>query len=100
MGETPLEGNCLANPYILVGTSRGPLVLADDECLRNVDNLCARGHSGLHCKGVEERLHRGTYLTLALTDIVVLEISVVRAPDIGLDMACDRFNCHKAGPEN
>ena len=100
VGETPLEGDGLTDPDILVGTSRSPLVLAYYECLRDIDHLGAWSHSGLHRQCVEERLDRGAHLTLALADIVIFEISVVRTSDIGLDVACDRLDCHEAGPED
>ena len=40
-------------------------------------------------------LDGGTHLTLALAAVVIFEIAVVGAADIGFDVARDRFYCNK-----
>ena len=100
MGKSPFQRHCLSDPDILVGTSGRPLIVPDDESLRHIDNLRARAHAGLHCQCIEERLDGGTDLALALTDIVILEIAVVRAADIGLDVSGYRLYGYETCPED
>ena len=100
MGQSPFQRHCLSYPYVLVRTSRRPLVFPDNERLRNIDHLRTRRHARLHRQCIEERFYRGTYLTLALTDIVILEIAVVRSAHVGFDMSGGRLHRHKACTEN
>ena len=99
MGKTPFEGHGTAYVLGIVGATRRPGVSVHHKGLRHIDHLVARGHAFLHRKGVEEWLDRTSDLALALTHIVVLEIAVVRAADIGAHLAGTGFYCHKGRPE-
>ena len=99
--ETPFQCDGLTDPLLLVGASRGPgVAVRKDERLRKVHDLVARSHTLLHRQRVEERFDRRTDLTLALTDIVILEIAVVRSAHVGFDMSGRRLHRHKACTEN
>ena len=100
MCQSPFESYCLSDPDVLVRTSRSPLIVAHNESLRDIDNLGARRHAGLHREGVEEWLDSRTDLTFALTDIVILEVSVVRSADVSLDLSCHRLHSHESGTED
>ena len=99
--ETPFQCDGLTDPLLLVGASRGPgVAVRKDERLRKVHDLVARSHTLLHRQRVEERFDRRTDLTLALTDIVVLEIAVVRTSDVGLHVSRARLHRHEGRTEN
>ena len=96
VGKSPLECHGLSDPFFCIRTAGSPgFATGDLEGLWQVHHLVARGHSLLHCKSVEERLDGRSYLTLALTDIVVLEVPVIRSSDIGLDVTCAGFHRHE-----
>ena len=98
--KAPFEGHGASDPFLAVGTARGPGPASGYlEGLGQVDHLVARGHPFLHGQGVEERLDGGTDLALALTDIVILEVTVVGTAHIGLHMAGARLHRHERGPE-
>ena len=87
--ESPFESDGLADPLVLVRTCRSPcILLVDDEGLRYIHHLVTWAHSLLHGKSIEERLDCRSHLSLALTDIVIFEIAVVRSADICLYMSC------------
>ena len=52
LGKTPLEGYGLTDPLVLIRTLRRPCGIADDECLRHIDNLVAWAHAFLHSHDV------------------------------------------------
>ena len=99
LGKSPFQGHGLAYPLVPVRTLRCPCGVLDKEGLRHIHHLVARGHALLHGKGIKERLDGRTHLTLALTHIVIFEISVVRSSDICLHMARVRLDGHERGTQ-
>ena len=93
--QSPFQGHCLAYPFVLVCTLRRPCGITDNKRLGHIHNLIAWSKALLHCQGIEERLDGRSHLTLALTDIIIFEVTVVRSSDICLHMSCMRLNCHK-----
>ena len=100
VGKAPAQGDGLAYPLLLVRASWGPGgTVEEHEGLRLVHHLVARGETFLHSQGVEERLHCGAYLALALAHVVIFEIAVVRTAHVCLHVSGHRLNCHETAPE-
>ena len=100
MCKSPFEGDGLSDPDVFICTSRSPFLIAHDKRLRDIDHLGTRAHAGLHREGVEERLDGGTDLALALADIVILEVSVVRSSDVSFHVTGNRLHSYETGTKD
>ena len=97
LGKSPFQCYSLTDPFVLVCTLRGPCSITHHKCLRHIHHLVARAHTFLHSKGIKERLDGRSDLTLALAYIVILEVAVVRASYVSLDMSGLRLDGHESG---
>ena len=99
LSQAPFQVHGQAYPLVLVGASRSPGVVADDEGLGHIHNLSARGETVLHREGIEEWLDCGTHLPAALTAVVVFEPAVIGPSHIGFDVPGERFYGHECSTE-
>ena len=85
---------------VRVGVLWGPgLVSVHHNDHGRIEHRVTGRHAGLHGQGVNERLYGGAHLPTALTDIVVLEVAVVRTTDIGLHITRSWLYGHEGRAE-
>ena len=99
--ETLAHGQGAAPVLRRVGGPRRPFpAVGEHERYGIVHELLVGRHAAEDARGVKEGLDGRTDLAAALPDVVELEVAVVRAADIGLDVARGGLDGHESGAED